>query len=351
MVHTHDDGTRSEEQQSLEEGVRHQVEHGHRVSRHAQGYGHVTQLRQRGVRNHALDVVLDDAQDTHEQRRDRTDHEDEVQGRIRQLKQRRHAGHHEDTRRHHGRRVNQRGDRCGAFHGVWQPCMQRELGRLAHCAHKQTDGRHGHQHPACTGQLSVLNLGQLGKDFRVVQRTGVGSDQANTQDEAEVTHTVDQEGLHVGEDGCGLLVVETDQQVRHQTHGFPAEEQLQQVVAHDEHQHGEGEQGDIGEEAVVAFVFFHVAHGVDVHHQRHKGHHAHHHGGDGIDQETDFHLQAADNHPRIDGLVERGAVKNDGLERECRQNEGGEHAQNRQGAAAGATNLVAAESRAPDTRE
>ena len=247
--------------------------------------------------------------------------------------------------------MNQRGDRCGAFHGVWQPGVQRELSRLAHRANEQANRCHGHQHPARAGQLGVLDLWQLGKDFRVVQRAGVGSDQANTQDEAKVTHTVDQEGLHVGEDGCGLLVVETDQQIGHQTHGFPAEEQLQQVVAHHKHQHGEGEQRDIGEETVVAVILFHIAHGVDVNHQRHKGHHAHHHGRDGVDQETDLHLQATDNHPCIDGFVELCAVKNNSLERKCRQNEGYQHAQNRQGAATGTTDLVAAKGRAPDTRE
>jgi hypothetical protein len=125
----------------------------------------------------------------------------------------------------------------------------------------------------------------------VVQRAGIGGDQADAQDEAEVADAVDQEGLHVGEDGGRLLVPEADQQVGHQAHRLPAEEQLQEVVAHHQHQHGEREQRDVGEEALVAVVLFHVADGVDVHHQRHEGHHAHHHGGQAVDQEADLHLQ------------------------------------------------------------
>ncbi|MPM54767.1 hypothetical protein SDC9_101547 [bioreactor metagenome] len=351
VVHTHDHGTGTKEQQRLEERVRHQVEHGHRVGGHTQRNGHVTQLRERGVRDHALDVVLDDAQDTHEQRGDGADHEDQVQRHIRQFIQRRHARDHEDTGGHHGRRVNQRGDRCRAFHRIRQPGVQRELRRLAHRAHKQADGGHRHQQPARTGQQRVLDLGQLGEDFRIVQRAGVGSDQANAEDEAEVTHTVDQEGLHVGEDRGFLLEVEADQQIRHQAHCFPAEEQLQQVVGHHQHQHGEGEQRDVREEAVVAVVFRHVAHGVDVHHQRHKGHHAHHHRGQAVDQEAHFHLQAAHLHPGVDGLVEGGAFKHHLLEHKRGQHERQQHAQNRQRTAAGTTDLVAAKRGAPDTRQ
>jgi len=63
----------AEEQQGLEERVRHQVEHRHRVGRRAQRHRHVAELRQRRVGHHALDVVLDDAQEAHEQRGDGAD--------------------------------------------------------------------------------------------------------------------------------------------------------------------------------------------------------------------------------------------------------------------------------------
>ena len=88
MVHAHDDRASPEEQQRLEERVGHEVEHGHRVGRSTQSHRHVTQLGQRGVSHHALDVVLDDAQETHEQCCDGTDHQDEVQRGVRQLEQR-----------------------------------------------------------------------------------------------------------------------------------------------------------------------------------------------------------------------------------------------------------------------
>jgi hypothetical protein len=148
MVHAHDGGAGRQEQQRLEERVRHQVEHGHRVGRQAQRDGHVAQLRQRGVGDDALDVVLDDAQEAHEQRGDRADDQHEAQRGVRQLEQRRHARDHEDAGRHHGGGVDQRGDRGRAFHRVGQPHVQRELRRLAHRADEQADAGGGDQRPA-----------------------------------------------------------------------------------------------------------------------------------------------------------------------------------------------------------
>ena len=57
-AHGVDDGTRTEEQQRLEEGVGEDVEHASGERAHAQSEKHVAQLRDRGVGQHALDVVL-----------------------------------------------------------------------------------------------------------------------------------------------------------------------------------------------------------------------------------------------------------------------------------------------------
>ncbi len=47
----------------------------------------------------------------------------------------------------------------------------------------------------------------------------------------------------------------------------------------------------------------------------------HHHGGQDVDQEADFHLQATNLHPVVNGCVEARAVINHGLEHQCRQDE------------------------------
>src|SRR5690606_5450889 len=226
----------------------------------------------------------------------------------RQFEQRRHARHHEDTCGHHGCRVNQCGNRGRAFHRIRQPDVQRELCRFTHRADEQADAGNGQQCPVSTWQRQLVQFCLLGEDFCVVHGASVCQQQTDTENEAEVTDTVDQEGLHVGEDCGRLFVPETDQQIGHQAHCFPAEEQLQEVVAHDEHQHCKREQRDVREETVIAFVFFHVADGVDVHHQRHEGHDAHHHRGQAVDQETDFHFHTGHCQPGIDATVIGGTV-------------------------------------------
>jgi hypothetical protein len=238
-----------------------------------------------------------------------------VQGRVAQLVQRRHARHHEDASGHHGGSVDQRRNWRRAFHGIRQPHMQWKLRRLAHGADEQTDADHCDQHPVAARHGQLGDFSRLGKSLGVIQRAGISCDQPDAQNEAKVAHPIDQKGFHVGEDGSRLVEPESDQQVRNQTHRFPAKEQLEQVVAHHQHEHGEREQGDVGKEAVVAFVFFHVADGVDVNHQRHKGDDAHHHGREAVYQEAHLHLEAAHGHPGVERLVEARPINGHTLER------------------------------------
>ena len=349
MVHAHDDRARSEEQQCLEEGVRHEVEHRNRVRRGAQGHRHVAKLGQRGIGNDPLDVVLDDAEETHEECRDGTYHQDQVQGGVTELEQRRHTGHHEDAGSDHGCRMDQGRDRGWTLHRIRQPDMQWKLRRLAHGTDEQADADDGDQHPVAAGEHRFRQFRGLGKDFGVVECAGEGEHQANTEDEPEITDPVHQERLHVGEDRSGPVEPETDQQVGHQPYGLPAEEQLQHIVAHHQHQHGKGEQGYIGEKTVVTVVVAHVADGVDVHHQRDEGHHAHHHRGQAVDQKTDLHFQATNLHPGVDGLIEARAVHGHAPQGLRRQDERQRYPGNGQGMAHAAPDAIAAKSRSKYT--
>ena len=226
--------------------------------------------------------------------------------------------------------------------------MQGELRTLAHRSNEQADAGYAQHHPVAAPQRrGEGNLRQgvlLGEDFSVVQRIAISDQQTDAENEAEVTNPVDEEGLHIGKDRRWLGIPEADQQVRNQSNRLPAEKQLQHVVAHHQHQHAEGEQRDIAEEALVAGVFLHIADGVDMHHQRDEADHTHHHRGQSVDQKSDFHLQAADHHPFINGLVEASAFKRHRPQRHHRNDESDQYTENCDRMGAAAAHLLAEQS-------
>ena len=109
---------------------------------------------------------------------------------------------------------------------------------------------------------------------RLVQERFIAQSQVdnrvNAEQEAEIAHPIHEERLEVGVDRRRTLVVIADQQVRDEAHRFPAEEELQEVVRHHQHQHREGEERDVREEPLVApgrrLIVGHVADGINVHH-------------------------------------------------------------------------------------
>jgi hypothetical protein len=115
--------------------------------------------------------------------------------------------------------------------------------------------------------------------------------------EAKVAHAVDHEGLHRGGVGAGLAEPEADQQVRGQTHAFPAEEHLHQVVRRHQHEHGEGEQRQIGEEARLIRLLAHVPPRIEVHEERDAGDHHQHDRGERVDPQRPEEIEIARLHP------------------------------------------------------
>ena len=88
-----------------------------------------------------------------------------------------------------------------------------------------------------------------------------------------------------------------------------------------------------------------------MHHQRHKGHHAHHHGGQAIDKKAHFHLEAADHHPGVEGLVKVGTIQRHRFERGSRQHKSNQNTQNGQGVTQFAADPVATKAGAENTSQ
>ncbi len=132
------------------------------------------------------------------------------------------------------------------------------------------------------------------EQFAEIDRAELPVDRHDAQREAEVTDAVDDEGLDGGRRRTVLGVPEADQKVGRQAHAFPAEEQLHEVGGGHQHQHGKGEQRQIGEEARARVVLGHIAPAIKVDQRRHGRNHDQHGAGQRIDADRPGRLEGVD---------------------------------------------------------
>ncbi len=123
--------------------------------------------------------------------------------------------------------------------------MERKLGGFAHGPDEQekTDGRNGQ--PARSRNGHGRQLFTHIENILVIQRTGKSENQSDSDNESEVTYPVDQKGFQSCRNGSRFFQPEPDQKIGHHTDRFPAEKELDEIIAHHQRKHGEREQGNI----------------------------------------------------------------------------------------------------------
>jgi len=87
-----------------------------------------------------------------------------------------------------------------------------------------------------------LERGVIGAARKELDRAEQKEHGHDAKRKAEIANAVGDEGLDGGVVGAALLIPEADQQVGRDTHAFPAEEKLQEVVRCHQRQHREGEE-------------------------------------------------------------------------------------------------------------
>ena len=183
--------------------------------------------------------------------------------------------------------MDQRADRRGALHGVWQPHVERDLGRLTHRAQEQKQsGDDGH---ALAHRTVVHRLERGGH----AEAADLVPEEQDANQQPHIADAGDDEGLLGRLPRRWPFVPEADQQVGADANQFPGHIEQQEAVGKDDREHGGGEQRVDREVPVDARVAVHVAKGVDLHHQGHKGHEAQHGDGYRVNEEAPSQLYAA----------------------------------------------------------
>ncbi len=205
------------------------------------------------------------------------------------------AGHQIYAGGHHGGGVDKGRDGGGALHGIRQPDVQGELGRLARRPRQHPpskEGQNARPQGPCKGRL--LQGGH-------VQLPHLPPDEEEGREEAQIPQPSHQEGLGGRPPGRIAVEPEADEQIRAQPHQLPEHEQLQKVGGGHQPQHGPCEQAHEGEVAAVARVPRHVALGVDLHHEGDAADHHQHHRAEAVQAEAYVYRQVPHLHPPVGG--------------------------------------------------
>ena len=179
------------------------------------------------------------------------------------------AGHQEYPCSHHRGGMNQGRNRCWALHGIGEPDMKRELGRLGHRTHEHQQAEQQRcpwRHSSC-GQPLLQAIG----DSLEIEASGGPEQPKDAQKQAEVTDPVHHKGLLRGMGGTVAVVPEAHQQVGAHAHQLPEDVNFQKIGANNQSQHGAAEQRQVGEKAHIALVVSHVAVGIHQHQQGNGG--------------------------------------------------------------------------------
>ena len=271
------------------------MEDGRDKAANAQRHDHVAELRDGGIGQHALDIVLGHGDGRGKEGREAADQADDHQrhGAFKPAdrEDRQHARDQVDARGDHGRRVDQRRDGRGAFHRVGQPDVQRELRTLAAGPeHQEQTDRRRHAAADIQAWIGQPRLPQdpvCGVRIMEIERAVRRPDQEQAERKPKIADPVNEKRLFAGRDRRWLLEPEADQQITTEPDRFPEHVQQHKIAHADEHRHREHEQRDICEEPHVAGIAVHIARRVDGDQRGDERDHAEHDRSERIGAEDD----------------------------------------------------------------
>ena len=181
-----------------------------------------------------------------------------------------HTCNLEHTGDHHRCRMDKCRHRCRTLHGIRQPDVQREHGRLTGTSDEhqyqcrrdnQTTGSQSLRHISLDKRCSTLAHHQLtGLAHKgEAERIDEVAECQDTNEEEHISETGDDESLLRGSDSRLQRVVETDEQVRADTHKLPEHIHLEDVRGEYQTQHRHREEAQESVVTLEALLAVHIA--------------------------------------------------------------------------------------------
>ena len=278
------DATGPKKKTGFKESMRYEMEDSGGVRANSASQEHITNLADRGIGQHTFDIELCHADGSRHDRSASANKRNDSHRHGRQVEQHATPDDHIDSRRNHGGRVDQGTDRCWAFHSIREPGIKRNLRRLPCCANKQQHSDDGYDFSAIDqffrGGMHNVREVDGAKNIKYIH---------DRQQEGEIPNTVDDKSFGAGIARRLLFEIIANEKIGTAPDTFPTNEHEQEVIAHNEQEHGGSEQVEIGEEPVVAELFLHVTNSIDMDDRTDTGNDKHHNQSERVNLKTEVH--------------------------------------------------------------
>ena len=119
-------------------------------------------------------------------------------------------------------------------------------------------------------------------------------DENHPEKESKVTDAVHDKGLLGSIIVCIVFVPEADQEIRAQPYAFPADKNHEVIATHDQEQHDEDKQVEVGKEPRESRIIMHIADRVEVDQETNACHHHQHDHGEGVNPESKGDVDVAE---------------------------------------------------------
>ena len=216
------------------------------------GHDHIAELRQGGVGENFLDVILLQRHEGGNGCCKCTDVDDRSRCPGRSRHEIGNPGQHKNPGCHHRRGVDQGRNGSGALHGIGQPDVKRNLGGFADRSAENQNNREIEQEIVGHGADRILY------PVKVESATEM-PDEENPDHETKITDPVSEKSLLGGIGGRGFFIPVTDQDIGTHPDEFPENEHHDKVVCQDDARHREHEESQAREIARFPFIISHVS--------------------------------------------------------------------------------------------